>query len=303
MRICVFGAGSLGSALGGILARKHRVSLVARRDNVSAIMRDGLRLTGDVRSRVRLDACETVEGVHPPELLIITTKAYDTGEAVDQCRDWVTKDTRVLTLQNGLGNLELLRKWLGARAFGGTISMGAELTRPGVVRVSGLGDTVIGADKDPEGASRIVEAFSSCGFSASADMNTAGHIWAKAIVNACINPTSAVLDVSNGSLVDNPVISRFMNEVCQECELVASANGIMLPNASMRARVRAVARDTSENISSMLQDVRRGRRTEISQINGAFRDIGARKGIHTPLNSALTAMVETLATCAVMEKG
>lgn len=286
----------MGSALGGILARSNQVVLIARKAHVSAVRRAGLHLTGDVRSCLRIDAFENLEGLQPPELLIITTKAYDTGKAVKQCRGWVAKDTRVLTLQNGLGNLELLRKWVGARAFGGTTSMGAALLRPGTVKISGLGHTVIGGDSNSDGAEMIAKTFSSCGLPAIAEKNASGHIWAKAIVNACINPTSAVLGVANGRLLDSPVISRFMYAVCDECEQVALSSGIRLPNGSMRARVRAVARDTSKNTSSMLQDVRLGRRTEISQINGAFCEIGGRKGIHTPLNSTLTAMVEALYT-------
>jgi len=303
MRICVFGAGSLGSALGGILARSNQVVLIARKEHVLAVRRTGLHLTGDVRSCVRIDAVENLEGLHPPELLIISTKAYDTGKAVKQCRRWVTKDTKVLTLQNGLGNMELLRKWVGARAFGGTTSMGAALLQPGTVKVSGLGHTVIGGDSDFNGAEMIAQAFSSCGLSTIAEKNASGHIWAKAMVNACINPTSAILGVANGRLLNSPVILRLMNAVCDECEQVALSNEIRLPYGSMMARVHAVARDTSKNISSMLQDVRLGRRTEISQINGAFCEIGLRKGIPTPLNSTLTAMVEALYTRRFLGKG
>lgn len=303
MRICIFGAGSLGSALGGILSRNHEVALIARRENVLAVRRSGLRLSGDIVRTARVEAYEDPEGIEPPELLVMATKAYDTTSAIRQCRSWVTKETRVLTLQNGLGNLEVLRKWLGQRAFGGTTSMGATMLRPGVVKVSGLGKTVVGADMDPEGAKMIVRALLSCELPARTERNILGEIWSKAIVNACINPTTAILDVPNGRLLDSRVIVRLMAAVCDECELIAMSSGVELPRGSLKSRVRAVARDTSENTSSMLQDVRREKRTEIAQMNGAFCDQGRLKGISTPMNSTLAAMVEALGTGKVVGKG
>ena len=101
----------------------------------------------------------------------------------------------------------------------------------------------------------------------------------------------------------NPVMTRLMSAVCDECERVAVSNGIRLPEGSMNKRVRNVARDTSANISSMLQDVRNGRQTEVAQINGAFCEFGRRKGVPTPLNSALVAMVTALGTLEVVGKG
>ena len=143
MRIYVFGAGALGSAIGGMLSRGHEVTLIGRRAHVSAIKRSGLLLTGKVELRCRPNACMTVRGLPPPDILIVTTKAYDTADAVAACKAWTGAETSVLTLQNGIGNLELLRAWKGNRAFGGTTSMGATLVSPGVVRVAGFGTTTM----------------------------------------------------------------------------------------------------------------------------------------------------------------
>lgn len=296
MRICIFGAGSLGSALGGILSQKNEVVLIGRRPNMSAIRKNGLRLQGDKAITVHPRTHETVRGVAAPELLIVSTKAFDTKKAVIACRSWAADGTMVLTLQNGLGNLELLREWKRAKAFGGTTTIGANLVSPGVVRVSGLGKIVIGSDLDREGAASIASAFRSCGLSVSLSDDIKGAIWSKAIVNACINPTAAVLRVVNGKLLESAVVSRFMRDVCGECELVADASRVDLPHRWMFARVQAVCRNTSNNISSMLQDVIRGRRTEIEQINGAFCRAGDRLGLATPLNDALVAMVASLSS-------
>lgn len=303
MRICIFGAGSLGSALGGLLAGTNEVALIGRHPHVEEIRRNGLALVGDRIRSARLEAAESVMDLAPPELLIVTTKAYDTEEAVRTCRRWTEKKTMVLTLQNGLGNLELLRAWKGNRAFGGTTTMGARLLSPGRVRVSGIGKTVIGADMDPSGAAMLARVFSKAGIPATTKNDISREIWAKAVVSACINPVTAVLRVPNGKLFDSPIIARFIREVCQECVDVACSEGIQLSSALMYARVRVVARNTSRNLCSMLQDVERENRTEIGQINGAFCRIGKDKGTPTPLNNALVAMVGSLEDLKRQQKG
>lgn len=294
MRICIFGAGSLGSALGGILSRHHEVTLIGRRQNMSAIRQSGLRLVGDIEADVRLKARETVRGMAPPELIIIATKAYDTGNAIKSCRPYADDNTMVLTLQNGLGNLEHVREWKRSKAFGGTTTMGANLIAPGKVRVSGLGRTVIGSDLDREGADAIVSAFDSCGLETGRDDRIHDAIWIKAIVNACINPVAAVLRVPNGKLIESTVISRFMKDVSIECERVARASGARVSIGSTYPRARSVCEDTRVNSSSMLQDILRGRRTEIDQINGEMCSFGNRHAISTPLNDALVAMISSM---------
>jgi 2-dehydropantoate 2-reductase len=228
------------------------------------------------------------------DLLIITTKAYDTMSAVDACRDWAAPSTGVLTLQNGLRNLDIIRGWKGPRAFGGTTSLGASLMGPGHVEVSGLGRTIIGSDLDPAGASEISAALAECGLPAEVKRDVRGEIWSKGIVNACINPATAVLRVPNGTLLDSEAVTELMGGVCEECQAIAEAHGVLLPYPDMFSVVKAVARDTARNRSSMLRDVELGRRTEIREINGAFVGLAEEKGVRVPLNKALVAMVEAL---------
>lgn len=303
MRIAIFGAGSLGSALGGLLAGTNEVVLIGRRPHVKEINRNGLTLVGDRSRFANVEAHERISGLIPPDLLIITTKAYDTADAVRTCEAWAQERTLVLTLQNGLGNLELLRAWKGRKAFGGTTTMGATLLSPGRVRISGMGATVIGADMDPTGAEKLASVFSKGGIPTSVRRNIIREIWAKAVVSACINPTTAVLRVPNGRLFDSPIISRFVTEVCWECVSVARSEGLPLSVRSMKTRVRDVVTDTARNLSSMLQDVERGKRTEIDQINGAFCNIGARSGVPTPLNRALAAMIGSVENPIRPQKG
>jgi 2-dehydropantoate 2-reductase len=294
MRIVIFGAGSLGSALGALLSRSNKVALIGRHAHMSAVRRHGLRVVGDINLRVKLEAYESVDEAEPPELVVLTTKAYDTSSAVDSCRAWASGDVKVLTLQNGLGNLDALREWKGRQAFGGTTTMGANLLCPGKVRLSGFGRTVIGSDEDPIGAQSMALAFAESGLPSVTKDEIVSEIWAKAIVSASINPLTAILRIPNGKLLESASISRLMSEICEECELVARGEGIRLPYASMKSRARAVAKDTSNNRSSMLQDIERGRRTEVAQINGAFVRHGLEQSVMTPLNLTLLAMIESL---------
>ena len=296
MRICIFGAGALGSALGGLLVNGNDVTLVGRKEHMKAIRRRGLVLTGDVRRIVKLEALETIDSARPADLLLITTKAYDTLEAVDACRDWAASGTQVLTLQNGLGNLEAIRKWKGEKAFGGTTTLGATMLSPGKVRISGLGRTSIGSDADPQAAERIAGAFRASGLLTSTVRDVRTEIWTKAVVSSCINPLTAILQVSNGILLKAPWVSRLMDGILRECLAVAAEEGISLSDKAIRARVRTVLQDTAQNHSSMLQDIEKHRRTEIGQINGAFVGYGTAHGVATPLNGILTAAIESMTT-------
>jgi 2-dehydropantoate 2-reductase len=303
MRIFIFGAGSLGSAMGGVLAGRNEVVLIGRRAHVRAVQRKGLRIVGDLERTIHLEAHESLRGLAPPQLLMVATKAYDTKESIRSLRRSVPGDAMVLTLQNGLGNLEQIRAWKADKAFGGTTTMGATLVAPGVVRLSGLGRTVIGSDLDPSGAREIVSAFASSGLPVTSSEDILTEIWAKAVVNASMNPVAAVLRVPNGRLIESAVISHLMKDVVVECTQVANAMGIKLGHEDLYRRLVAICSDTSENIGSMLQDVERGRRTEIEQINGAFCSSGEIARVPTPLNDALVSIIRSLAHAATSEKG
>jgi 2-dehydropantoate 2-reductase len=165
-----------------------------------------------------------------------------------------------------------------------------------------MGTTVVGADLDPEGARSISELIARSGIPSIVRTDIESEIWSKAIVNACINPLTAVLRVPNGRLLDSDVILRLMSEICVECTDVATYAGITLPEGRAIDRVLGVAKNTSGNRSSMLRDVELGRRTEIGQINGMIRKIGVVGGIPVPLNRALTSMIEAMEPLAAGER-
>lgn len=284
----------MGSALAGLLAHDNDVYVVARGAHVAAIREHGLLLSGVIRRCVRLPAFETIDDVPLADLLIITTKAYDTAAAISSCREWAGPETMVLTLQNGLGNLEKLRAWKGKKAFGGTTSMGSTMLGPGKVRIAGLGETAVGSDLDIAGAMRIKRVFESSSIPVKVCRDIEARLWSKAVVSACINPLTAILRVPNGRLLESAALKRLIEDICGECVEVAESRGVQLSVRSTFSRVLAVAEGTSSNRSSMLQDIEKGRRTEIREINGAFCSFASSASIEVPLNRTLVAIVESL---------
>jgi len=202
----------------------------------------------------------------------------------------------VLTLQNGLGNLEILRKVLGdKRVLGGVTAEGATLLGPGHVRHAGRGPTIIGpAGSDDGPAAKIVSAFENAGFDIRAVDGVEDLIWGKLIVNVGINALAAITKLKNGRLPDIDGTRQVMKEAILEAVRVADVKGIKLPFSDPIERVLEVCRGTADNIASMLQDVLAQRATEIRFINGAIVSEGRRLGIPTPVNFTLSRLVEAL---------
>jgi len=288
VRVVVFGAGGVGMYLGSALATQHDVTLIGRRENVDAICSRGLIVRGLTERTVHLAASVDLEGVSPPDLLLLTVKSYDTAEAIEVCRSWTLPHTKVLSVQNGLGNVEALDAWIGPRAFGGVASFGVTWEAPGQVRHAGAGMLVVGTlSGSPDAVREIVELLRSCGLEAEPTDNLLGELWGKVIINAAINPLTALVHRPNGYLLENPSLRTLMEGLSAEAWRVAEASGIRLPSGDWVERTRRVAAATAQNRSSMLQDLERGRRTEIEAITGEVVRQARALGVSVPLNESI----------------
>jgi 2-dehydropantoate 2-reductase len=300
MDVVVFGAGSLGSLLGGLLARVHDVTLVGRDPHVSRVREAGLRIGGEVDARVAPGARTA-----PPasaDLVLVTVKTYDTQGAVDALAggDYGT----VCSLQNGLTE-ERLAAGLDAPVVAGTATYGARLREPGVVDCTGLGRVVVGGlDPGPApAAERVGHAFRAAGVETLVAGDMPRRRWEKLAVNAGINAVTALIRAENGALAagdagvtdDLPAegadAPRLAREAAHETARVARAEGVRLANREASAAVRRVASATAANRSSMLQDVDAGRRTEIDALNGGVVERATEHGIDVPTNRTLTRLV------------
>ncbi|MFB1064397.1 ketopantoate reductase family protein [Natrinema sp. H-ect4] len=294
MDIVVFGAGSLGSLVGGLLAREHDVTLVAREDHARAVRESGLRLEGAINggpSRVFPVATTDGAGLEA-DLAVVTVKSFDTASAAETLATGAFD--AILSLQNGMGNEATLTARLEAPVLAGTATYGAILREPGVVECTGRGDVVLGARAGESSAlaDRVGEAFVAAGLETTVAEDMPRRLWEKLAVNAGINAVTALADVDNGAILEAPA-DDLARAAARETARVARSRDADLSNRSALAALESVATDTAANTSSMRQDILSERRTEIDAINGYVVDCAAQAGLEVPMNRTLTTLVRT----------
>jgi 2-dehydropantoate 2-reductase len=285
MDILVFGAGSLGSLLGGLLARAHQVTLVGRDPHMQAIDDVGLRITGEepttVHPRARTEPPATAD------LAIVTVKSYDTGAAARTLADCALD--ACLSVQNGLGNEATLAAALDCPVLAGTCTYGARRQAPGAVECTGIGEVTFGPFRESDGTATpaVRDAFRAADIETTVADAIETHLWSKLAVNCGINAVTALAHVENGALVDGPA-AGIAREAAMETAAVAREQGIDLAAAEATETLTTVARDTAANHSSMYQDMAADSRTEIDAINGSVVETAAQA---VPVNETITGLV------------
>ncbi len=304
MEILIVGAGAMGGLFAALLTPHAAVTLLTtNQEHAGAIEAHGLALTAldgatqHVQVRVRTDP-RRCEG--QADLVLICTKAGATGAAARSAGDLLAPDGLVLTLQNGLGNLEQIEAEVGpARAAAGVTAQAATLLGPGQVHHAGCGPTAIGVRTGQERRLEAVAAlFNRAGIDTSLSDDVDSLLWSKLVVNVGINALTALMRVPNGVLARYPTCEGLMADAVVEAVAVARSLGIAMDEEQQLARVRQVCTLTAANRSSMLQDILRGTATEIEVINGAVVARGLATGIPTPVNSLLTRLVKALEATA-----
>jgi 2-dehydropantoate 2-reductase len=253
---------------------------------------------GSAQVEVRLRATAGYSGLTPFEFILILVKSYQTRHAARWAGHLLAPDSLAVTLQNGLGNLEILTQRLGARRMiQGVTTQGAAIIRPGVVRDGGAGLTVLGRGHvAPRKATDLARLLDAAGLPTQLRDDVRALVWQKLIVSCAINAPAAVLDVANGELLGNRQGHAWMEAAARETAEVALASGIELGFGPAEAVAQAVqvAKSTASNLSSMVQDLRSGRPTEVDAINGAVVRQAARVGVDVPVNAQLWERVRSL---------
>jgi 2-dehydropantoate 2-reductase len=294
MKITVFGAGALGSVIGGLLAENHTVTMVCREDHAREINADGLWLDGMMERKAFPKATVDAGGLPVQDLVILTVKAYDTRMAMRSIAGLMGRDSSLLVLQNGLTVLRAVRElWPGALV--GIANLGADFIGPGHVRLTGMGEIVIGNPDNSEDLSAdALEPLRGTGIPCHRSADIQRDVWKKAVISSCINPITALTRKRNAVLVDDQGVNDLARLCFNESSSVGKAAGGIAEGEIGFSDVEKVARATAENRSSMLQDVERGRRTEIDHINGEIVRIGTQAGLDLQVNRALVHLVEAL---------
>jgi len=237
MNILIFGAGAMGSVFGGFLSRDNSVTLIGRREHIKAINERGLTITGIWGEHIftRLAAFTSVKQI--PEhasfdLIMITTKSYDTAKAVEEVAPLVGEGTAVLSMQNGIGNEEVIARVAGEeRTLGGMAIFGARLLEPGSVEVTVYAsECLVGELRggESERARELASAFTRAGIPTRASEDIVRDKWLKAIYNIALNPLSAILRVPYGKLGELEETRELMRAMLKEAFEVALAKGIRM---------------------------------------------------------------------------
>ncbi len=300
MNIAIIGAGAMGSIFGSMLTEVADVFLIDPfEEHIREINANGLIIEGSDNLKTKYDIAAGVDTsiiTSKIDLAIIFTKSYATARAAATAFSILDESGIALTLQNGLGNLEIISHIVGNdRTAAGVTSHGGTLLQPGCVKHAGTGPTHIAGNKqNREAVKRVAGIFNSAGIETDISDNLDGLIWGKLIINVGINALAAILQVENGFLGTTAAVEKIMARVVSEAVEVAEALKIKLPYEKPLEQVKKVCRDTAGNRASMLQDVLKGARTEVGVINGAIVEKGRQLGIPTPYNLFLTEMIEAV---------
>ncbi len=300
MHIAILGPGALGCLFGCLLrtelsAEQAQIVLVDhKRDRASRRQQSGLsfvRRGAEKAERVQIDCSADPAGLGSMDLILVCTKAHQTGTAMAQALPLVGPKTSVWSLQNGLGNMEALARHVPAQQIlGGVTSQGAYWRKQDLLVHAGIGDTWLGVmEKGDQDAQAIMDLFSAAGVALQHADDIRLPIWKKLLISAGINPLTALARVTNGQVAENPSLRRAARLLLNEAVAVAAGQGIELDAEQAFASLLKVAKDTADNRSSMRCDVEAGRKTEIDAINGAVASLG-----HAPANALVTELIRSM---------
>ena len=302
MKVTIIGAGAMGGLFGSVITEAGLdVQLVdIWPEHVEAIKQSGLQIEneGQIR-RVKLDIYIDYRDTRLADLVIVFVKGPQTVEAAKAATEMLAQDGVVLTLQNGLGNADILAETIEPKkVITGTTSWGSTILGPGSLRHAGVGPTVIGpwAGCDMAKVKIVAEVLNVGGIETEIKYDVKALVWKKLFVNLGINAIVALTHIRNGQILDLEIAKELSRKAVEEGMAVAEALGIAVEQDAAE-HCWWVAEQTAKARASMGQDVDARRETEIRTINGAIVRLGHELGIDTPTNFALTALIETWQYC------
>ena len=323
MKILVFGAGAIGSVMGGFLKKAgDEVVLYGRPWHLDKVHSDGLRITGLFGEHhipsipVYTDLSRLASENISFDLILFGVRAYDTESALRQMLPLLKEKTSVLMIQNGVGSLEIAEPMIGrGRILAGRVIFGSRVIEPGLVKVTVIADDVVIGFPFPKEVSRISDEeikriaarLSAAGIPTRVSENIHAVLWAKVAYNAALNAMSSMLEAPYGVLMETEETKALMCQIVFETYAVASKKGIRMDPPTPEAYYQLLLSDlipkTAAHKSSMLQSILKGGRTEIDFLNGAIARFGRELGVPTPINDVLTALIKSKERMMAKQKG
>jgi 2-dehydropantoate 2-reductase len=310
MNIAVIGPGALGCLLGALLWEAGEdVRLVDYRPERVAFLRQQgvwLQTPAGAGHKIAVPLALPQE-LGPAELTIMAVKAHQTRVAAPELRLLTAAAGLALTLQNGLGNLEIMASEVGPeRLLAGVAILGVTREAEGRIILAGRATVIIGvpagSQVSPAELDRIGRVLRRAGLDCREETDIEAVLWEKLLINVGINPLTALLRVPNGALPELPEVWDLAVAAAGEALAVARAAGLNL-TVDPEARLRQVCQATAVNRSSMLQDVLAGRPTEIEALNGQVSARGRALGVPTPVNDLLTSLLRALGPSGALRVG
>jgi len=301
IKITIIGPGAIGCLFAGLLVEAgHDVWLLDKHPERAAfIARNGICIEGIGGTRTFSVSITTDPiKIGKADLVIICVKAYDTASAVQSLPHLTGLKTKVFSPQNGLGNVEQITSVIKSNhVFAGMTSHGSTLISNGRVRHAGAGLTTVGAllERGYPLAVDLAEVMTRSGIETIAVREITSALWSKLVINAAIGPLSAISGLPNGELPEHKQWGPLLRQLAEEAAEVAVKKAIRLTYDNPVHATIEVCQKTAGNVSSMLQDVRGGRKTEIEAINGAIVREAGSIGVRVPVNEDMIRRVRQLA--------
>jgi 2-dehydropantoate 2-reductase len=298
MQIFVVGAGAMGCLYGAALAAGGAgVTLIdTNASHVEAINRDGLEVeTRQGAARLPLPAKLPNEAQGTADLILLFTKTYHSDAALEGVKHLIGEHTHVLTLQNGLGNVErLATRVQRGKVLVGVSTLPADLVGPGRIRSLGEGGTKLYPAFSPETglAAEVCRLLTNGGLPSQLEPDILEAIWAKAVFNSAMNPLCALTRQTPGFFHAKEESRALISAMVEEGVAAARASGVLIEAAPIHALTEVSMTDHADHEASMLQDIKAGRRTEIDAISGAIAEAAKRKGVATPVTETMWRLVK-----------
>jgi len=299
-RVAVVGAGAVGGYFGGMLARAGaHVTLIGRPVHVEIWRRDGLFIDSiNFQETIPVEASTEIAACKDANLVLFSVKSTDTEETAKHLARHVRSDALVISLQNGVDNVERIRAATSLDPIAAVVYVASSMPAPGRVKHGGRGDLLIGEFPGrsrlarEDALARVSSWFEAAGVPCRVSPDIESDLWTKLITNVALNAMSAVACAPYGDLVAFPESRETIRDLVNECVTVARAGGVSLADVDFVQMVLRFAESFGHVYSSTAQDLDRRKRTEIDALNGFVVRRGVDLGVPTPVNRSLLALVK-----------
>lgn len=303
-KTAVVGSGAVGCYFGGMLARAGApVTLIGRPNHVEAFNRVGLRIeTGRFQETLAISASTEMAAARGAQLVLFCVKSIDSEPVAEMLAPYVGPDTLILDLQNGVDNLPRICRHVPNPVVAAVVYVACEMIGVGCVRHHGRGDLVLGAvdvgsghiQPSREQLDGLAALLARAEIPSSVSENIEGELWLKFLINCAYNAVSALGHSRYARMTSMPESRVVMEDAVKEVLAVAHASGVRLPAGDLVQTAIKLADAMPQQLSSMAQDLARGKRTEIDDLNGFVARRGAVLGVPTPVNRTLHGLVKLL---------